>query len=413
MGGLHTLGGEDVFRPYVRVFRAPGALVGYCATFLGSFPISMLGLSVLLLIRSSSGSMALAGAVSGALAVGNGCGLLLQGRLLDRYGQTVVLVVAGPACGLALGGLTLAAFVRGPSWVVIVLGYLSGVAIPAVITCMRVLIPLLVTAEHDRRSAYALLGTQFNVAMISGPMVVSAVVVLAGPGAAVGVAAVAATVGGLVFAATPQSRQWRPTVTDERRRRLPLIDLLTPGMITVMGAGFGAGVVGGLTAVAVPAVALAHHVTFLAGLLFAASSVGDIVVGIVYGSRVWRPALGTQLIICQVGGTVVNGVLALLTGHPWAMFPAMFAGGAMQAPGGVATSALLDDVARRGYLGQSYTAMVAAGLGGSAVGTAAGGRLSVQAPDWTLFVAAGAIGVAMACWTLLRRRSLSRSVVTV
>ncbi|SDS97538.1 MFS transporter [Microlunatus soli] len=407
MGGLHTLGGEDVFRPYVRVLRLPGALIGYGATFLGSFPISMLGLSVLLLIRTSSGSMAQAGLVSGALSVGNACGLLVQGRLLDRYGQTVVLLAAGPTAGLALGGLTLAAVGHAPAPVLIMLSYLSGVAIPAVITCMRVLIPVMVSAPGDRRSAYALLGTQFNVAMISGPMVVSGLVVLSGPAAAVLTAAVAATVGGLVFAGTARSRHWRPAPAEEHRGvRLP--GLLTSGMITVLGASFGAGLVGGLTSVAVPAVALTHHVTYLAGLLFAASSVGDIVAGIVYGSRVWRIALGTQLIICQIGGAVINGVLALLSGHPWAMFPAMTAGGAVQAPAGVANSALLDDVARPAFLGQSYTAMIAAGLGGSALGTTAGGRLSVLAEDWTLFVAAGTAGLAIACWTVLRRRSLSR-----
>lgn len=177
-----------MFRPYLRVLRLPGAVLAYGATLLGSLPISMLSLSLLLLIRSSSGSMTLAGAVSGALAVGNGCGLLLQGRLLDRYGQTVVLVVAGLSCGASLAGLTLAAANRGPSLLLIILAGVSGITIPAVITCMRILIPEMVSALEDRRSAYALLGTQFNVAMISGPMVVSGLVLLAGPGAAVLVA---------------------------------------------------------------------------------------------------------------------------------------------------------------------------------------------------------------------------------
>lgn len=396
-----------MFRPYLRVLRLPGALLAYCATLLGSLPISMLGLSLLLLIRSSSGSMALAGAVSGALAVGNACGLLLQGRLVDRYGQTVILVVAGLACGAALCSLTFAAVHHGPSLLLIILACASGTTIPAVITCMRILIPEMVAATDDRRSAYALLGTQFSVAMITGPMVVSGLVLLAGPSAAVLVAAMAATVGGLVFAGTPQSRRWRPAITAKPRRRLPIAGLLTPGMITVMFAGFGAGFAGGLTSVAVPAVALAHDVTFLAGFLFAASSVGDIIAGIVYGSRVWRVALPTQLIICQASGALISGVLALLTGHLWAMLPVMFAGGALQSPGGVATSALLDHVARPGYLGQSYTTMVAAGLAGSAIGTTAAGKLSALAADWTLFVAAGATGLAVATWTLFRRRTLA------
>lgn len=399
-----------MFRPYLRVFRVPGALVGFGATFLGSLPISMLGLSELLLIQSTTGSMAQAGAVSGALAIGNACGLLLQGRLIDRYGQTVVLVPAALACGSALVGLTVAAVSHGPLPLLIILAAISGVAIPAVITCMRILIPEMMPADGPRRSAYALLGTQFNLALISGPMLVSGLVVLAGPAAAVLVAAAAATVGGLVFAITPQSRRWRPARASDAERshdKLPISGLLTPGLITVMVAGLGAGFAGGLVAVAIPAVALAHDAAFLAGFLFATSSAGNIIAGIVYGSRVWRLALRTQLIICQASGAVISGVLGFLTGHPSAMFPPMLANGAIQAPGGIATSALLDDVARPGYLGQSYTAMVAAGLAGSAIGVTAGGTLSANTAEWTLFGTAAVAGLAVATWTLVRRATLA------
>lgn len=398
-----------MFRPYLRVLRVPGALITFCATFLGSLPISMLGLSELLLIQSTTGSMAQAGAVSGAVSLGNACGLIIQGRLFDRHGQTVVLVATGSTCGLALVALTVTALQRGPFPVLVALAVIAGAAIPGVITCMRILIPEMVTVREDRQTAYALLGTQFNVAMISGPLVVSGLVLVGGPSLAVLAAAGAAIIAGLIFAANQQSRKWRPSARPQDARAPHMTSILTPGVLTLLVAGFAAGVAGGMSSVAVPAVALAAGVASLAGVLFAAASIGDLIAGFVYGSRPWRLSYRLQLVVCQTGGAVVYGALTLMTGLPPAMIPLMFTHGAVQAPGGIATSAMLDDVAHPGALGQSYTIMVAAGLVGAAIGRSGGGVLSSLMPVWGLFAVAAGVTAAAALWTHLRRRSLVAS----
>lgn len=46
------------------------------ASFLGALPIGMLGLGVLLLTHSTTGSFAAAGLVSGAFSIGNAVGLV-------------------------------------------------------------------------------------------------------------------------------------------------------------------------------------------------------------------------------------------------------------------------------------------------------------------------------------------------
>lgn len=399
-----------MFRPYLRVLRAHGALLTFFATFLGSLPIGMLGLSEFLLVQSTTGSVTQAGAVSGALRAGNAGGLIIQGRLIDRRGQTDVLTATSLMCGTALTLLTVAAIRQGPFLLLMVLAAFAGATIPAVITSMRVLIPEIVPSTDLRRTAYALLGTQFNVAMISGPLMVSGLLILAGPSLAVMVAAGAATLAGLAFAATNMSRGWRPAPVSSRGRpprRPTLTEILTPGMRTLLVAAFGAGLAAGLLSVAVPTVAVSHGAASFAGVLFAASSLGDLLGGLVYGGRPLRSSLRAQLISCQVGSAVVNGLLALVTGHPRTMLPLMFASGAVQAPGGIATSSLLDDVAHRGSLGQSYTSMVAAGLAGGAIGSAAGGTLTNVTSGWIPFAVAAAVTATVAAWTLLRRRTLT------
>jgi MFS family permease len=395
-----------VFRPYFVVLRTPGLAIPLLTTFLGSLPIGMLNLGILLLLQSTTGSLARAGAVVGAFSVGNGIGLLAQGRLIDRRGQTRVLISTALACGVSLALLTFLAVERGPVVAIAALAVVAGVSLPAVITSMRVLVPELVREQSRRAPAYALLGTQFQIASIAGPLVVSGLLVWTNPAVAVVVAGGLATGAGLVFAATPASRRWRPSAAHDAPERTPVRLLLTPGVTTLLVAALGAGLAAGLTSVAVPAVAVANGAASVAGLLFAAGSAGDLIGGLVYGSRTWRMPLPLRLVCCQLSIAVASGLLAGATGHAQVMFGLMFVTGLAQAPGTIAISMLLDDVARKGYLGQSYTSMVAAGLAGIAAGSAIGGAVGDTSPVWLLFAAAGAVMTVTAGFTYWRSRAL-------
>ncbi len=73
-------------RPYVRRLVLSGLLA--------RLPMGMIGLALLLLVRENGGSYAAAGAVSGALFVATAVGAPIAGRLVDRRGQTRVLLLA-------------------------------------------------------------------------------------------------------------------------------------------------------------------------------------------------------------------------------------------------------------------------------------------------------------------------------
>jgi hypothetical protein len=81
--------------------------------------------------------------------------------------------------------------------------------------------------------------------------------------------------------------------------------------------------------------------------------------------------------------------------------------GLFQAPGGIASSTLLDVVARKGVLGLSYTSMVAAGLAGIAAGSSAGGALQNSTATWVLFTIAAGTVTAAAIQTYWRRQTLT------
>src|SRR5258708_2382101 len=157
----------------------------------------MLGLGVLLLVQAASGSLGEAGAVAGALSVGNAAGVALQGRLIDRRGQAPVIVPAGLLCAVALGLLVLAALRGGPAALLALLALAAGAGIPATTSSMRVLVPALLSDTATLPAAYALLA----IAIAHGAPSLS--------GLLLALAAVGDLAGGLAYGCLP----WRPSAS--------------------------------------------------------------------------------------------------------------------------------------------------------------------------------------------------------
>ena len=96
----------------IRGVRAPLVL-----STLGSIPIGMYGLAILLLVRDMDRSFGEAGLLVGVFSLANAFGAVAQGRFMDRFGQTGVLRVAACAHLPALIGLVVAARADAPTWV--------------------------------------------------------------------------------------------------------------------------------------------------------------------------------------------------------------------------------------------------------------------------------------------------------
>jgi hypothetical protein len=273
----------------------------------------------------------------------------------------------------------------------------AGGSIPATTSSMRLVFARLIRDEGLRPTAYALLATQFQIALVVGPVLVAALVLVRGPiGAVVGSAALSGA-GGLLFAAAPASRAWRRSTVDGR-------SIVSRGLVTLFGAAFAGGVASGVVIVAIPAVSAPAF----AGVLFAGLSAGELLGGFAYGVRAWLLSLPSRLVLGQLITAAALGGLALVAGHPAGMVPVMIAVGLATAPVGITSSALLDDVVPSSGLACAYTVMVAAGLIGVATGNWAGGVVSARYGVGLALLAAAVVPVGAAGWTFARRRSLDR-----
>src|SRR3954447_24595626 len=140
---------------YRRVLAAPHVRPLVSASVLARMPIGITGLATVLFVRDQTGSFGSAGVVSAAFAVAAGLVAPLQGRLVDRLGQTRVLVpsvlvhVAGLVALIAFG------LAEAPVGVLSACAVVAGAAIPPVSAALRTLWPTLL-GEETIPTAYAL-----------------------------------------------------------------------------------------------------------------------------------------------------------------------------------------------------------------------------------------------------------------
>lgn len=378
-------------------------LVPLAAMFVGAVPLGMLPLGLLLLAEQGTGSLSTAAVVAGVFTAGSGVGVVLQGYLIDRHGMVRVLLPAALVSALATAAITMEGERHAAGWLLGVSALVAGGSYPATTSAMRVLLPELVSDGSVRLAGYALHSILFQVAILAGPLLVSGVMVVASPVAAVAGAGGIAVAAALVFSAASSARRWRPHGTEPPRVAAALG---APGVRTLVAGGLVGGVSVGLVNVAVPSVALTHGIADLAGVLLAIGSAGELAGGLAYGARPPKAPLRMQLIAAQAGLGVVVAVCAPV-GLPALLGLVLFARGMLIALQSVSSSALLDDVAPRAALTGSYTLVVAAGLAGMAGGSALAGPLAVAGGPALAFIAAGVAVAAGAALTCFWRRTLT------
>jgi predicted MFS family arabinose efflux permease len=387
-------------RRYSALLSLPGAKLPVVASSLGSLPIGMFGLAILLLARESGESFAVAGRIVGAFGLGNALGAVIQGRLMDRIGQPRVLRTAAAGHALALIALVIAAE-QASAWVLTVFAALGGLFLPQLPAAMRSLWGSLVRDSQQRETAYAMVTIAFEVTVMTAPALAALVIATVSPSAAVLLAGAIATTAAIAFAATTGSRGWRGEPHDVGW----VGPLVSPGMRTtfVVMIAFGTSI--GIVQVLLPAFADERGSAESGGLLLALLSAGSLLGGLVYGARTWpgpaRRRLALLMLALGAGWAVLaaasaTAVLAVL----------LIACGTLLAPISTTSSTLLDGVAPVGTVTEAFAVMVMGIVVGTAIGNALGGAIVDGASYETGALTAAAIAVLGAAVAVARRQTL-------
>jgi MFS family permease len=389
---------------YRRVLATEGVRLPLTGATIGRLPFAAGALATLLLVQGSTGSFADAGLVNAAYSIAVAIGLPLQGRIIDRVGQTWVFVAVTAISSAAMSLLVVLAQSGSSVAAMAAASAVAGATVPPIGTSIRTLISDLVRDPLLRQSAFALDAVMVEVAFIVGPVVTAVVVGLASPAAAVLVNVVLAVLGSTLFAASRASRAWRGVPHD-----LGLVGpLRSTGVLVIMGTGLGVGIAVGAIELGMTAFAADHDARELAGVLISAQAAGSLLAGLTYGSRTWRGSPARRLSLFTAG-MVLTMVPLLLVPSLAIAFPLMLLSGVALAPTVSVIYTLLDSIAPPGTATEATGWVLTAVVGGASIGTGvAGAAVNASGPHTGFAVALGGALVALTA-ALIGRRSLYAS----
>jgi MFS family permease len=140
---------------YSALFRVPHVRRIVLSGLLARLPIGMVGLALLLLVRDNGGGYGAAGAVSASFFVATAIGAPVAGRLVDRRGQTRVLLPRAIVFPALLLGVCVLGLVEAPFPAIAAGAAAAGALMPPVGASLRSLWPRLFEDAERRTAAYA------------------------------------------------------------------------------------------------------------------------------------------------------------------------------------------------------------------------------------------------------------------
>jgi MFS family permease len=357
---------------YRLLFRTYGVRGVMGWSIVARFPLGMIPLGLVLLVRDAGGSYGMAGLVVAAYSIASAVGAPVAGRLVDRRGQAWVLLPRAALYPAALAAVCVLALADAPTWTLAVAAAVAAALVPPIAACVRTLWPRLLRTADLRSTAYSLDAALQEVFFTLGPLLVAAIAAAASPSAALLTAAALGGLGTLAFVVRTPSRDWRPD-GDARRDGSWLGPLTSPGVraLVLMSACYGAAF--GSVEVAMPAFAEDHGGRELGGIALAAFAAGSLAGGLIAGAR---PAGDPrrQLVACAAAMSVAL-VLPLTAGSLAVMTALVFVAGMPIAPAFAGTYSLLDRLAPAGTQAEGFAWLGTAVTTGIAAGTAGGGAL--------------------------------------
>ena len=372
------------------------------SSIVARLPLAMFSIALLVHAQRLTGSFAVAGAASGAYAIAGAVSAPVLGRLVDRCGQTKVLVSGATVTAVALV-VTGVLPVTTPPAVLVALAAAAGMATPPLGACVRTLLPAIVGEPARLPALFAFESTALEITFVLGPPLALGLGAVWSTGAALACAGLLMLVATLVFAAQPASRAWRPDRSAPGRRGG---SLRAPAILILALIELGCGAVFGATEVGITAAAKALGSTAAAGPVLGIWGVGSLLGGVA-ATRLGGGARRAGGLILLVGAlAVAHGALIFATRSVLAIGAVILLAGATIAPTAASIYAMVDRFAPAGTVTEAFSWALTAAYTGEALGAAVGGGLVQSSGATAAFAFVGAAGAATVLVTVLGRRHL-------
>ena len=291
---------------YGKLLRTRGAWTFLLPGFAARQPFAMLTLSLVLLVRHTTGSYGAAGAVAAVTGVSMALSAPYGGRLADRHGQRSVLlpgVLVHTAAALALTALALA---DAPLWTLFALAVPTGASVPQVGPMVRARWGVKLHGSPLMVTATAFESVTDELTFVLGPLLATALCTTVHPAAGLLTEAGLTLVGGILFAA---QRGTQPVpgkhlhagaegaAAGAGRHAGGGSATGVPGVRVLVVAFLGIGSVFGGMQVALAAFTESIGEPGLNGVLYGVFAAGNMLSGLVCGAIAWKVAPQRRLLV--------------------------------------------------------------------------------------------------------------------
>lgn len=355
--------------PYSEIFRAPGAKGFAAAGFVARLPIAMAPIGIVAMLSQTHGEYWLAGAVSATYALANAFLAPQISRLVDRLGQTRIVVPTTVLSVLAFVILIAAANQHWPIWTLYVSALLAA-AMPSIPAMVRARWTEFFRDRPEMNTAFAFESAADELVYVAGASLSVGLSVALFPEAGMLASTLFLAFGSMAFILQRSTEpRVRPVGQGSRGSaiRLRAVQIITFALIFI-GATFAT------TEVSTVAITKALGLPGAASLVIGVYALGSFVVGIIIGTLSLRTPLQHQLAIAVA--VIALTTLPLLVADTVPLLAlAVFASGLAISPTFITAFGLIERHVPEAMLTEGIT-WVTTGIGiGMALGSFAAGAV--------------------------------------
>ena len=312
--------------PYREIFRAPGTRGFAAAGFVARLPIAMAPIGIVTMLAQTHGEYWLAGAVAATFTLTNAFVAPQVSRLVDRFGQSRLLVPTTALSVLAFVALILATRMGWPVWTLFASALLAA-AMPSIPAMVRARWTNIFRDQPQLNTAFAFESVADELVYIAGASVSVGLSVALFPEAGV-LASTLFLAGGMTAFVLQRSTEPPVRLAETRAHRSAI--RLRPVQIVTAALVF----VGAIFATAeVSTVALTRELDQpdAASLVIGVYAVGSFIVGLIIGALNLKAPLQRQL-LAALAVVLVTTLPLLLVGSVPALAGAIFLSGVAISP---------------------------------------------------------------------------------
>jgi len=316
-----------MFGTYREIFRAPGTKGFAAAGFVARLPIAMAPIGIVTMLAQSGSGYWLAGAVAATFTLTNAFAAPQVSRLVDRYGQSRLLVPTTAVAAAAFALLIFATRFDWPTWTLFASAF-AAAAMPSMPAMVRARWTEIFRDKPELNTAFAFESVADELVYIAGASLSVGLSVALFPEAGV-LASTLLLAGGMTAFVFQRATEPRVRVSETASHR-PAI-LLRPVQLVTLALVF----VGSIFATAeVTTVALTRDLGHpgAASLVIGVYALGSFVVGLVMGALNLGFPLHRQLLVVLGVLLVTTLPLLLLVGSVPALAAAIFVSGVAVSP---------------------------------------------------------------------------------